>query len=187
MTWRTPGELGDAESSLGDAKSSLGDAKSSLGDAESSLGDAKSSLVDAESSLGDAESSLGDVCHRPLPKPVGLFDNVCNNRTAWYRNVSQVGEVIYGTEYSRPGVPKWDRYTPTDQFTPNPRYTSTKVRMPFHPGAVDTMALLRIGRLGFGTGRQRMVLERGTTALTVHGIVANRTIRVWHRATENGP
>jgi len=43
---------------------------------------------------------------RPLPKPEGLFDDVCNNRTAWYRNVSQVGEVIYGTEYERPGIPK---------------------------------------------------------------------------------
>jgi hypothetical protein len=34
------------------------------------------------------------------------YNTVNNNRNAWYRNVSQIGESVWGLEYDRPGVPK---------------------------------------------------------------------------------
>jgi hypothetical protein len=136
--------LGDAKSSLGDAESSLGDAKSSLGDAESSLGDAKSSLGDAESSLGDAESSLGDAKSLLGDAKSSLGDAESSPRGDQHAARASAVERLVRLARTSAGIRRH------------------LVRCPGSVGVLQRCKTLRIVTLGFGTGRQRLVLERWT-------------------------
>jgi hypothetical protein len=140
----SPPPLGDAKSSLGDAESSLGDAKSSLGDAESSLGDAKSSLGDAESSLGDAESSLGDAKSLLGDAKSSLGDAESSPRGDQHAARASAVERLVRLARTSAGIRRH------------------LVRCPGSVGVLQRCKTLRIVTLGFGTGRQRLVLERWT-------------------------
>eukprot|EP00959_Pyramimonas_sp_CCMP1952_P365656 7657984-Pyramimonas_sp.AAC.1 len=42
-----------------------------------------------------------------------IYSGANNCRNAWYRNVSQIGESVWGLEYERPGVPTVRKHVST--------------------------------------------------------------------------
>jgi len=94
---------------------------------------------DAYDDSDEEDAAADDVQRRRLglstPNNPAIYSGANNCRNAWYRNVSQIGEAVWGLEYERPGVPVSTKKADPSQYlySAHPGYAPLANTHHFHP------------------------------------------------------